>query len=339
MFDTLGKEALAQIAEARTLASLEQVRIDLIGKKGSVTSLMIKMRELPPEEKPSFGAKVNLLKELCEKAIADKKAFLESEEMNRRLASEGIDVTVPGRKLSLGSKHPISHFIDEALDILISLGFAPQVSDEVESSYYNYEGLNFEKDHPARDMQDTFYLDSQMLLRSHNTTIWQHLFVKEKPPIRVANFGKCFRNETVSARSHVHFHQIDILYVDRNVSFADLLGTMKLFFTKLFHQEVELRLRPSYFPFVEPGVEVDVRCLFCKGCGCQLCKKTGWLEICGAGLVHPNCLKEGGIDPEVYSGFAWGMGVERTLMLRYGIDDIRLFWNNDKRFLEQFTAL
>ena len=336
--DEIEAWARSQITHALSTAQLEEIRLYLMGKKGKVASLMVHLRELSSEDKPLFGARVNTLKELCESLLDQAKATLTKGEQTARFEKERLDITLPGRALHTGQAHPITQFINRALSIMEELGFASQRSPELDTSYYNYEGLNFPENHPARDMQDTFYIDSERLLRSHTTTIWQHLFAVATPPIRVTNAGKVFRNETVSARSHVIFHQLDVLYVDENVTFRDLLGTMQLFYSKLFGRQLDIRWRPSYFPFVEPGIEVDVHCVLCDGKGCTLCKKTGWLEVCGGGMVHPNCLKEGGLDPERYSGFAWGMGIERTLMLCSKVDDIRLFWENDQRFLSQFSA-
>ena len=217
-------------------------------------------------------------------------------------------------------------------------GFLCNILAEIETEYYNYGGLNYPLDHPARDMQDTFYIDKNTLLRSHTTTIQQHIMENTAAPIRVISPGKCYRNETITARSHVFFHQLDALYIEKNVTFADLLATKEEFYTKLFNKKIELRVRPSYFPFVEPGMEIDIHCTACLGKGCSLCKQTGWLEVCGAGMVHPNVLKEGGVDPEKYSGYAWGLGIERLFMLRHGISDIRYFTENDMRFLAQFPG-
>ncbi len=214
------------------------------------------------------------------------------------------------------------------------MGFSVQYGPDIDSDYYNYEGLNFPPDHPARDMQDTFYITKEMLLRSHTSNTQLRVMENHKPPIRIIAPGTVYRNETISSRSHVFFHQVEGLYIDKNVSFADLFATMDEFWSKLFHTKVKTRFRPSYFPFVEPGLEVDVACTSCNGKGCRLCKQSGWLEICGAGMVHPEVLKNGGIDPEEYSGYAWGMGIERLAMLRYGIKDIRMFTENDMRFLD-----
>jgi phenylalanyl-tRNA synthetase alpha chain len=229
--------------------------------------------------------------------------------------------------------------MNEVLDVLSSMGFSVQYGPDIESDYYNFEALNFSKDHPARDMQDTFYLAPDVLLRTHTTNAQVRIMEKTGLPIRVAMPGRAFRNETVTARSHIFFHQVDGLYIDKNVTFCDLLSTLEEFFFKLFKKKIETRFRTSYFPFVEPGMEADVRCIICEGGGCPVCKFTGWLEVLGAGMVHPNVLKAGGIDPEEYSGYAWGMGLERLVMVRHGIKDIRAFSENHLKFLRQFTAL
>jgi phenylalanyl-tRNA synthetase alpha chain len=256
--------------------------------------------------------------------------------MQEQIDQEKIDISLPGRLPLLGRAHPISQTIDEMLDILISMGFSVYHSPEVESDYYNYGGLNYPEDHPARDMQDTYYLDEKTVLRSHTTSFQQRVMEAYDLPIRMACPGKCYRNEEISTRSHVLFHQIDVMYIDQGVTFGDLLSTLEEFYTKLFKEEVEIRVRASYFPFVEPGMEVDVRCTICKGTGCRVCKQSGWLEMCGAGMIHPEVLKAGGIDPDKYSGFAWGGGVERLFLMLRGVSDIRLFLENDMRFLEQF---
>ena len=261
---------------------------------------------------------------------------IKEEEFALLLKQEWEDISLPGRPSFIGRQHPISKMIDEVTEILIGMGFSIQSSPEIESDYCNYEALNYSSDHPARDMQDTFYITSNTLLRSHTTSIQPRIMSQTSPPFRIFSFGKCYRNETVSSRSHVLFYQVDVFYVDKGVTFSNLLATQEEFYTKIFKQEIDMRVRPSYFPFVEPGMEVDIRCTKCKGNGCFLCKHTGWIEVCGAGMVHPEVLKAGGIDPQVYSGYAWGAGIERPIMLRHGINDIRFFTENDIRFLSQF---
>ena len=316
---------------------LEQLKIKFLGKKGPIQGLMISLKDCSPEQRPIVGKEINDLKQHVTHVIEEYAIRLQNQEQDEAISKEKEDMTLPGRKRSVGRVHPISSMIEEVLDILIQMGFSVQTSPEIESDYYNYGGLNYPEDHPARDMQDTFYLSKEMLLRSHTTSIQQRIMEAHEPPIRIVSFGKCYRNETITARSHVLFHQIDGLYIDKKATFADLLAIKQELYSKIFKKQVKLRVRPSYFPFVEPGMEIDVLCTSCDGCGCRLCKSTGWLEVCGAGMVHPEVLKQGGLDPEVYSGFAWGGGIERLFMLRHGISDIRLFTENDFRFLEQFN--
>lgn len=320
----------------KTTKDAEALQTRYLGKKGPLQELMVHLRDCSQEERPQMGKLINDLKveitELCSQALE----ALSQAELSMRIEEEKIDVTIPGRKRFLGRKHPLTLLRDEVISILTEMGFSVQYGPDIDSDYYNYEGLNFPPDHPAREMQDTFYISKDLLLRSHTSNTQLRVMESHKPPIRIIAPGTVYRNETISARSHVFFHQIEGLYVDRGVSFADLMSTMDEFWTKLFKMKVETRFRPSYFPFVEPGMEVDIRCTSCQGNGCRLCKQTGWLEVAGAGMVHPEVLKNGGIDPEKYSGFAWGLGIERLAMLRYGMKDIRQFTENDLRFLSQF---
>ncbi|MGR3952054.1 MAG: phenylalanine--tRNA ligase subunit alpha [Chlamydia sp.] len=318
---------------------LEQVKIKYLGKKGIIQAHMQELKSLSSEQKRVFGAQINELKEKIETTIASFASRLEKEELEREIAKEGIDITIPGRKRRSGSKHPISQTIEEIVAIFEELGFSTQIGPEVDSDYYNFDVLNFPADHPAKDMQDTFYIEPGVLLRTHTTTVQGRVMERSSAPIRIVCPGRVFRNESVSARSHVFFHQVDGVYVDQGVSMQDLIWTLSEFIRRLFHKNVQVRFRPSYFPFVEPGTEVDVECLLCKGSKCPLCKHTGWLEILGAGMVHPNVLANVGIDPEKYTGFAWGLGVERIVMLRHAIKDIRLFAENDLRFLQQFASV
>lgn len=326
-----------EIEKIEQTKELEQLRVKYLGKKSPIQALMQDLRTCSPEERPEMGKLINTLKQDVSTQIDTHFQALEAKELLARLSQENIDVTLPGRKSFLGKKHPLTQMLDEVIDILVGMGFSVQESPEIESEYYNYGGLNYPPDHPARDMQDTFYITPDTLLRSHTTSIQQHMMENTTPPIRILSPGKCYRNETITSRSHVFFHQVDVLYIDKDVTFSDLLATKEEFYTKIFKQKIELRVRPSYFPFVEPGMEVDIKCTSCGGSGCALCKHTGWLEVAGAGMVHPNVLKEGGIDPEIYSGYAWGGGIERLFMLRHGISDIRLFTENDLRFLSQFA--
>lgn len=327
------KEDLEKLQSTKD-ADLLQTRY--LGKKGPIQELMMSLRDCSPEERPQMGKVINELKEEITALCAQVIEALTQAEQAKRIEEEKIDVTLPGRARFLGRKHPLNIVRDEIIQILTEMGFSVQYGPDMDSDFYNYEGLNFPPDHPAREMQDTFYITKDLLLRSHTSNTQLRVMESHKPPIRIIAPGTVYRNETISARSHVFFHQVEGLYIDEDVSFADLMSTMEEFLSKLFKKKVETRFRPSYFPFVEPGMEVDIKCTSCDGAGCRLCKHTGWLEILGAGMVHPEVLKNGGIDPEVYSGFAWGMGIERLAMLRYGMKDIRQFTENDLRFLSQF---
>lgn len=334
--ETLSRQFEEEFQSIQDLKQLENVKISYLGKKGSVPKLMADLRLIADEQKKEFGKAVNDLKEHLTAVLDGLQVVLEKKELDRKIHEETVDITLPGLKPVMGKKHILTQMMDELLGILSSMGFAIQHSPELDSEYYNYGGLNYPEDHPARDMQDTYYVTKDLLLRSHTTNIQLHLMQKYAPPLRVACPGKCYRNETISTRSHVIFHQIDAFYIDKNVTFRDLLSVKEEFYSKVFNQKIELRVRPSYFPFVEPGFEVDIRCTNCGGHGCRLCKQTGWLEVAGAGMMHPEVLRQGGLDPELYSGYAWGGGVERVCMLKHGIQDIRLFLDNDLRFLEQF---
>ncbi len=333
--ENLRESFLIDLKEIGNSKEMELLKIRYLGKKGPVQKLMIHLKNLTPEERPKAGLLINELKEELLAHCENSAARLEKEELEKQFQNEKIDVTLPGRKKSLGRIHPVNILLNRAIDVFVSMGFSVQYGPHIESDFYNFEGLNFEKDHPARDMQDTFYITEDLLLRTHTSNVQVRVMEKHKPPIRVIAPGKCFRNETVSARSHVFFHQIEGFYIDKHVTFSDLMGTMKEFLEKLFHPGIKVRFRPSYFPFVEPGMEIDMACSCEKGC--RICKNTGWLEICGAGMIHPEVLKSGGIDPEEYSGYAWGIGIERLAMLEYKIPDIRMFTENDLRVLSQFT--
>lgn len=326
----------ADLKATTTLKEIEDLKIKYLGRKGIVQGLLQQLRDVPADKKPEAGKLINDLKLEVTALIEEAEKNLSNQDLDKRLKSEAIDVTLPGRRRHLAKRHVILSVIDEAIDILTQMGFTVQYGPDIDSDYYNFEALNFSKDHPARDMQDTFYITSDTVLRTHTSNTQVRIMEAHKPPIRVIMPGTCYRNEDVSARSHVVFHQIEGLYIDKNVTFSDLLNTLKEFFTKFFHRDIAMRYRPSYFPFVEPGMEVDVECIVCEGKGCNVCKKTGWLEVAGAGMVHPEVMKSGGIDPEEYSGYAWGFGIERLTMLRYGIKDIRLFFADNMRFLQQF---
>lgn len=327
---------IRELKDAVSSKDLESLKVKYLGKKGPIQALMMELKNCTTEERPHFGKLINDLKEELVSHCDNSLNRLKQQELEVQLREEQIDPTLPGRRSFLGRAHPINQMMQYTIDILTGMGFAVQLGPEVETDYYNFEGLNFAPDHPARDAQDTFYLGNDLLLRTHTTNVQVRIMENHTPPLRIIAPGRVFRNEDISARSHVFFHQLDGFYIDKGVSFSDLLSMMQEFMNKLFGEKVETRFRPSYFPFVEPGMEVDVRCTSCKGSGCRLCKHTGWLEILGTGMIHPNVLKKANIDPEVYSGYAWGMGIERPLLLRAGIPDIRLFTENDLRFLSQF---
>ncbi len=334
--EALRSRFLEELQVTLTVKDIELLKVKYLGKKGPITNLMMELKNCPEGDRPHLGKWINDLKEEltahCESSLARVKA----EELTERFSREWLDSTLPGRKGPLGREHPVQQMLQKVLDILIGMGFSVQYGPDVDTDYYNFEGLNFAKDHPARDMQDTFYLSEEWLLRTHTSNVQVHVMEENKPPIRIVAPGRCFRNENISARSHVFFHQVEGVYIDKGVTFADLLATMEEFTSKLLGEKAEVRFRPSYFPFVEPGLEVDVRCTRCRGAGCRICKHTGWLEILGAGMVHPKVLEKGNIDPEVYTGYAWGLGIERLAILFFDIPDIRMFTENDLRFLEQF---
>ncbi len=315
---------------------VEQLKVKYLGKKGPIQELLLELRNFSKEERPIAGKLINEIKEEFEALCNQAAAGLHEIHLKERLEREKIDISQPGRRQFLGRKHPLTLMMDELIEIFQGMGFSVQIGPEIDSDYYNFEGLNFPKDHPARDMQDTFYITPDLLLRTHTSNSQLRVMESHAPPLRIICPGTVYRKENISARSHVFFHQIEGLYVDKDVSFADLFATMNEFCNKLFKKHIPTRFRPSFFPFVEPGLELDIQCTSCEGKGCRLCKQTGWLEVLGAGMVHPEVLRNGGIDPEIYSGFAWGMGIERLTMLRYGIKDIRQFFDNDMRFLAQF---
>ncbi|MDP2897108.1 MAG: phenylalanine--tRNA ligase subunit alpha [bacterium] len=330
------QQAREEITSCADDKDIESARVKFLGRKGVIASLMKQIPSLPPDEKREIGLLLNALKEEIASHFAERSSQLEKEAAQARQAAEQIDITLPGRKPLHGKKHIITQTLEEIIDILAYHGFTVEYGPELETDYYNFGALNFPQDHPARDMQDTFYITDTLLLRTHTSPTQIHTMEKRQPPIRVCMPGKCFRNEAINARSYILFHQIEGLYVDEGVTFGDLKSTLYAFLSSYFGREVSLRFRPSYFPFTEPSAEVDVSCFLCSGKGCSVCKNSGWLELLGAGMVHPNVFKAVGYDPEKYTGFAWGMGIERLIMQKYGIDDIRLFFENDLRFLEQF---
>ncbi len=334
-------EALVLIDKAETLEEIEHVKLQFLSRKGDLNTFKKKIKDLPNDQKPVIGALANEIADELEQKINDKLYSLQRDEIIKRLSQERIDVTLPGRAIYSGSKHPLTSTIDEIVEIFQGMGFSlvdSQNSPEVETDYYNFDLLNFPPDHPAKDMQDTFYttLAPNVLLRSQTSNSQVREMQTKKPPLRVISPGRVYRSEAVSSRKNNLFHQIEGLIVDKDITFGDLKGVLNEFIRLYFGQSRPTRFRNSFFPFTEPSAEIDVQCIICKGAGCRTCSQTGWLEILGAGMIDPNVLKNVGVDPEVYSGFAFGMGVERLAMLKYAINDIRLFFNNDVRFLKQF---
>jgi phenylalanyl-tRNA synthetase alpha chain len=330
-------EAQAALAGAQSTPETEAWYAEYLGRKGKMTAILRGLGQLSKEERPLVGKRANEIKEALDAALAARQESIAAEEMQRSLASEGIDVTMPGRRPLLGKLHPTNQAMREMVEILKQMGFQVYDSPEVETDDYNFGLLNFPLDHPAREMQDTFFTTTpDVILRTHTSPGQIHAMRQYAPePIRVILPGKCYRNEDVTARSEMMFYQIEGLAIGRNITFSDLKGTLLNFANQMYGEGRKIRFRKSYFPFTEPSVEVDVDCVLCGGAGCRLCKHTGWLEILGAGMVHPVVLQNGGYDPAIFSGFAFGMGIERQAMLKRGVDDIRLFYSNDVRFLER----
>jgi phenylalanyl-tRNA synthetase alpha chain len=315
------------------LKKLEEIRIKYLSKNGIIPSLFEELKSVPKEDKPLIGKSLNSLRDQITAKIGDLKQNLTSLlEKDKSF----LDLSLPGRFRQLGSNHLLTQTLNEIKSIFRSLGFSSIEGPELESDYYNFEALNFPKDHPARDMQDTFFVSKDFLLRTHTTPVQVRIMEKHQPPVRAIMPGRVYRNEAVSSRSYCMFHQVDGIYVDTDVTFAELKGTLVAFAKQFYMDDLKYRFRPSFFPFTEPSAEMDITCYLCHGKGCKVCKYSGWLEILGCGMVDPNVFKMVGYDPEKYSGYAFGMGIERTAMLKYGITDIRIFFDNDFRFLKQF---
>lgn len=341
---SLQQQASAALAQADTQEALEAIRIQYLGRKGQITGLMKGLKDVPAEERPAVGALANEIQQSLAAELEQKLEALQHAAIEEKLKAETIDVTMPGTYRPTGGQHPLSKTIDEICAIFAGMGFTTIDDDfcpEVETEYYNFEALNFPEDHPARDMQDTYYTNvaSNVLLRSQTSNAQIRYMENHPLPIRVVSPGRVYRNEEVNSRKFVLFHQLEGLLVDEHVRFSDLKGILHEFTRQFFGSERPTRFRNSFFPFTEPSAEVDVQCIFCEGKGCSVCSHVGWLEILGAGLVDPNVLRNVNIDPNKYSGFAFGMGIERLAMLKYSIHDIRLFFNNDLRFLNQFKGL
>ena len=327
--------AKQSIAQAVDEAGLQDVRVGILGRKGAMTALMKGMGSLSPEERPIIGSMVNTIKSELEQLIEARQLVLCEAGISSRLAQEVIDVTLPGRRATRGSKHPITLVMEDISEIFGSLGFGIAEGPEIEKDFYNFEALNMPKDHPARDMQDTFYINDDVVLRTHTSPVQIRTMLDHEPPVRVIAPGTVYRCDSDITHSPM-FHQVEGFLVDKHVTFGDLKGILTEFITRYFGADVGVRFRPSFFPFTEPSAEVDMQCVMCSGAGCRVCKNSGWLEILGSGMIDPEVFKSVGYDPEKYSGFAFGMGVERIAMLKYGVNDLRLFFENDLRFLKQF---
>lgn len=334
----LQEEALAKVEEASTVEALQQVRVSYLGKKGPITEVLRGMGKLSAEERPVIGELANKVREAIATQLDEKKATLETKALDEKLLTEKIDVTLPGRPVQVGGPHLLTSIVEEIEDLFIGMGFEVREGPEVETDYYNFEALNLPKDHPARDMQDSFYITEELLLRTHTSPVQARTMgeFKGSKAVKMICPGKVYRRDTDDATHSHQFTQVEGLYVDKDVKMSDLKGVLNQFAKQFFGEEREIRLRPSFFPFTEPSVEMDISCKVCGGKGCSVCKNTGWIEILGGGMVHPDVLEMAGYDPKVYSGFAFGMGPERIAMLKYGVDDIRHFYTNDARFLKQY---
>lgn len=331
----LTEEAVSAVVVCDDIAALEQVRVDYLGKKGKITSLLKGLGRLSPEERPAAGAKINEAKEYIQNQLQARRHDLEDAAINRRLAMETLDVTLPGRGIAPGGLHPISRTMARIERFFTHVGYEVAEGPEIEDDYHNFEALNIPSHHPARAMHDTFYVGENLVLRTHTSPVQIRVMEKQAPPIRIICPGRVYRCDSDLTHTPM-FHQVEGLVIDKNISFADLKGTVDQFLKAFFETDLPVRFRPSYFPFTEPSAEVDMQCTGCRGAGCRICKHTGWIEIMGCGMVHPEVFKHCDVDAKTYSGFAFGLGVERMAMLRYGVSDLRFFFENDIRFLKQF---
>ncbi|MBU3829751.1 MAG: phenylalanine--tRNA ligase subunit alpha [Candidatus Limosilactobacillus merdavium] len=335
----LREEGLQEIKESDDLKKINQIRVKMLGKKGPITSVLRGMRDLSAEERPKVGQFANNVRDELTAAIETKRAELEKAALDAELEAETVDVTLPGTPVAQGEPHVIQQIIDQVVDLFVSMGYEVAVGDEVEQEVYNFEKLNLPKDHPARDMQDTFYVTPSVLMRTQTSPMQARMLEKHdfsQGPLKMISPGKVYRRDTDDATHSHQFNQIEGMVVGKHITMADLKGTLKVVAQSLFGDKLDVRLRPSYFPFTEPSVEADITCFNCMGKGCAICKHTGWIEVLGAGMVHPNVLKMSGVDPEEFGGFAFGLGPDRFAMLKYGVTDIRNFYQNDVRFLTQF---
>lgn len=334
--ETIRQNALDELAVADSMKELDKVRIKYLGKKGELTSVLRGMGKLAPKERPVIGKLANKVRTNIENGMDERKKELMEKERTKKLQKEIIDVSMPGKRKNLGTKHPLSLVMDEMKEVFIGMGYTIAEGPEVESVYYNFEALNTPENHPARDIQDTFYVNEDTLLRTQTSPVQVRVMEKQKPPVKIICPGRVYRADEVDATHSPIFHQVEGLVVDKGVTMGDLIGTLKEFAKAIFGEKTDIRLRPHHFPFTEPSAEVDVSCWTCGGSGCRVCKGEGWIEILGAGMVHPNVLKMSGVDTKMYSGFAFGVGVERTAMAKFSINDMRLLYENDIRFLKQF---
>ena len=335
--EQIGKETKNQVSKVTNLQELQELKVKILGKKGELTEILRGMGTLSAEERPKIGSLANKVRTEIENSMQAKETELKQKELQEKLESEKIDVTLPATKVKRGSKHPLNRIIEEVEDLFVSMGYDVVSGPEHETDEYCFERLNLPKGHPARDMQDSFYITEEYLLRTQTSSVQARTMManEEKNPIRIICPGKTYRKEDDATHSH-QFNQVEGLVIDKNISLADLKGTLEVFMKKMLGEDTKLRFRPSYFPFTEPSYEVDVSCFKCKGKGCKLCKQTGWIEVLGSGMVHPNVLKMNGYDPEIYGGFAFGTGLDRLAMFKYGITDMRLLYTNDVKFLSQF---
>ena len=329
------EEALRVIQQAQDMAALEEARVRFTGKKSGLMELLKSLGTLPAEERPKAGALLNETRQAIEQALQGRKVILLGAEQAQKIAAEKIDVTLPGKGIRRGHLHPLTQVMDEAKGIFLRLGFEVAEGPEIETAYYNFDGLNIPPHHPSRDMWSTLFINDDILLRTHTSPVQIRVMEKRKPPLAIIAPGRVYRRDSDATHSPV-FHQLEGFLVNKDVTFGDLKGTLTEFLRQMFGQKKKVRFRPSFFPFTEPSAEVDVECMMCGGKGCRLCKGTGWLEILGSGMIDPNVFKAVGYDPEKFTGFAFGMGIDRIAMLKYGIDNIRLFYENNLRFLEQF---
>ena len=338
--EQLRDEGLGAVQEAKELKQLNDIRVHFLGKKGPITAVLRGMKDVDPAERPQVGKFANEVRDALQQAIATKQDELETAQMAAKLEKETLDVTLPGTPVKTGTAHVLQQIIDEIEELFLGMGYQVVNGPEVEEEHYNFEMMNLPKDHPARDMQDTFYITKDILMRTQTSPVQARTLEKHdfsQGPLKMISPGKVYRRDTDDATHSHQFHQIEGLVVDRHITMADLKGTLQLLARKMFGADRNIRMRPSYFPFTEPSAEVDVSCFKCNGKGCAVCKQTGWIEVLGAGMVHPNVLSMAGVDPEEYGGFAFGLGPDRFAMLKYGVDDIRNFYLNDERFLKQFA--